>query len=212
MNKKNTQKGFTIIELMIATSVFGIVLVIAASGIVTIGRMYYKGITSSRTQEATRSVIETISSTLQLSDASSTSTGGGFPGAQSICFGQDRYTYIINSQVTDPSVIGLRYDVRPNLNDCSPLASGGSELLRENTRLLDFRVSLVTPGTYRINVKIAYGDNDLISTYDNNGSPIGGSGHPNETESRAASCKPGITGSSFCAVSELETVVNNRVK
>lgn len=212
MNKKHTNKGFTIIELMIATSVFAIVLVIAASGILTIGRMYYKSITSSRTQETARSVVETISSTLQLTTASSISTGGSFPGAQSICFGQDRYTYIINSQVTGPGVIGLRYDPRPTLNDCSPIASGGTELLSENMRLLDFRVASAASDTYRINVKVAHGDNDLISTYDDSGNPIGGSGHPNETESRAAQCKPGIAASSFCAISELETVINNRVE
>ncbi len=214
MKLKDYQKGFTIIELMIATSVFAIVLVVAASGILTIGRMYYKSITSSRTQETTRSVVETISSTLRLTTASSISTGGSFPGAQSICFGQDRYTYIINSQVTGPGVIGLRHDPRPTLNDCSPINASdpSTELLPENMRLLDFRVASAASDTYRVNVKVAHADDDLISTYDGNGNPIGGPGHPSEAESRAAQCKPGIAASSFCAISELETVINNRVE
>lgn len=196
---------------MIATSVFAIVLVIAATGIMTIGRLYYKGLTSSKAQETTRSIAETITRTIQFS-GDALSTGGGFPGAQSFCFGQDRYSYIINSQVIDDSTIGLRHDIRSDLNDCTPLASGGTELLPENIRLLNFRIVSINTDTFRIAVKVAYGDDDLISTYDNDGNPIGGSGHPTEAESNDAQCKPGIAGSNFCASSELETIVDKRVK
>lgn len=214
MIKKNTQKGFTIIELMIATSVFAVVLAIAASGVVTIGRLYYKGLTSSKAQETSRSVTETIARTIQFS-GDSLATGGSFPNAQSFCFGQDRYTYIINSQVTDSTTIGLRHDIRPDLNDCSPIESdnpAGTELLPNHLRLLDFRISSVSPDSFRIAIKVIYGDDDLISTYDNDGNPVGGSGHPTAVESNGAQCKPGIAGSNFCASSELETIVNKRVK
>ena len=62
---KTKNSGFTIIELMIATSVFAVVLVVAASGILAIGMLYYKGVTSSRTQEAARSISNTIANTIQ---------------------------------------------------------------------------------------------------------------------------------------------------
>ena len=207
------KKGFTIIELMIATSVFAVVLVVAATGILTIGRLYYKGVTSSRTQEATRSVINTIASTIQFtgnnrSDDGETDVAGT---AQAICFGYDRYTYVINSQVSNGDR-GLVYDRRPDLHDCSALESGGTELLPENTRLLAFNIDAINTKTFRIGVKVAYGANDLLSTYDDNGNPIGGSGHPNITEAADAQCKPGIAGSNFCAVSELETTVSKRVE
>lgn len=212
-NDKIKNSGFTIIELMIATSVFAIVLVVASSGILTIGRMYYRGITASRTQETTRSVINTITNTVQFTAQSRADDGvvdtAGTP--QAVCFGYDRYTYIINSQVGGGS-IGLMHDRRPDLGGCPPIAGGGTELLPENTRLSDFRITALNASTFRINVGIAYGANDLLSTYDDNGNPVGGGGHPNIEEARAAQCKPGIAGSNFCGVSTLETTINKRVE
>jgi len=206
MSEKQTQKGFTIIELMIATSVFAVVLVIAAGGILAIGRTYYKTITSSRTQEASRSVISTISSTIQFTAQSMGNDGvTDTPGVpQSICYGYDRYTYVINSQVGD-GAIGLMYDRRPSLSNCLPIAAGGTELLPENTRLLHLEVSSINSSTFRINVKIAYGDDDL---FDPNLSTAG----LNLNQVQAATCLPGIAGSSFCSISELETTINKRVE
>lgn len=208
MTKKLNKKGFTIIELMIATSVFAVVLVIAASGILTIGRTYYKSITSSRTQEATRSVINTISSTIQFTAQSRGDDGlTDVPGVpQATCFGFDRYTYVINSQVDDDT-IGIMHDRRTDLADCTPIDvdDGGTELLPENTRLLRFDISSINSSTFRVNVKIAYGEGDLFD-------PDLNTAGLNLTQVGDASCRPGIAGSSFCSVSELETTINKRVE
>lgn len=220
MSEKHTQKGFTIVELMIATAVFGVVLLVAAGGVVAIGRMYHKGITTSRVQEATRSVTDTVSRTVQFTDESM-STGGSFPEAQSYCFGYDRYTYKLDSQVSDDSdAIGLRHDRRSSLGVCSPnttpLSDDDSitEFLPNNTRLLDFQINEVNSESelYKISVKIAYGDNDLLTIYDNSGNPTNSSGQSTTEELRGAGCKPGIAGSHFCGISELETVVGKRVE
>jgi len=207
-----TEPGFTIVELMIATSIFGVILIVAASGIIAIGKMYYKGITSSKTQEASRSIIDNISRTIQFT-GQPMSTGGGAPAAQSICFGQDRYTYTIDEKVSNstPDVIGLRHDTRTDLGDCSPIESddpAGTELLPENTRLLDFRVTLITPEIFRISVKVAYGDNDLLTHY-----PPDANDMTDPTAPPASGlCRPSLVGGNFCATSELETIVNKRVE
>lgn len=201
---KTNQKGFTIVELMIATTVFSFVLLVASSGVIAIGRLYYKGVTSAKTQEAARSIIEDVSRARQFTGGDY-SFGGAAGGLQSFCFGQDRYTYLINNRVTDDSTLGIRHDINADIGNCAPISSGGTELLDKNMRLLNFTVSSVGGGQFSINVRVAYGDNDLLTTYDN-------SGVPNGLPSSGAECKSGIAGSNFCAVAELATVVDKRIE
>ncbi len=65
INTHQNKKGFTIVELMIATVVFTLVLLMASAAIIEVGKKYYKGITYARTQEVARSVVEEISQSLQ---------------------------------------------------------------------------------------------------------------------------------------------------
>ncbi len=97
------QKGFTIIELLLATAVFSLVLVGATSALIQIGRMYYKGLTTSNTQETARRIMEDVSRNIQFSGATPTDTPGGglavnYNGTDialiSFCIGSLRYSYI----------------------------------------------------------------------------------------------------------------------
>jgi prepilin-type N-terminal cleavage/methylation domain-containing protein len=69
-SEAKSQKGFTIIELMISTVIFSLVLLGASSGIVQIGKKYSKGITYSRTQEVARSTVDEIAQSLQFTSQS----------------------------------------------------------------------------------------------------------------------------------------------
>src|SRR3990172_9120101 len=72
--------GFTIVELMIATTIFSVILLIVTFGMLQIGRTYYKGITLTKTQNAARSIIDTISQDIQFSGEGVTdSVSGTFP-------------------------------------------------------------------------------------------------------------------------------------
>lgn len=211
--KHSNQKGFTIIELLIATSVFSIVLVVAASGILAIGRLYYKGITSSRTQETTRSVVNTITNTVQFNSQSraddEVADTVGVP--QAVCFGYDRYTYTLVAQV-DSGTPGLLYDRRPNLNNCDPYL-GGKELLPNNMRLVNFKIDSLSSNNFKVKVKITAGDIDLLELTQCSGSIIDGKcNNPSIEDAATIRCQPGIAGSNFCAVSELETTINKRVE
>lgn len=103
------QSGFTLIELMISTMVFSVILLGATTAVVQIGRMYYKGVVSSRTQETARRSIEDISRTIQFNDAEITQpaavqyTANGISSGQitvqAVCVGNVRYTYAVNAQV-----------------------------------------------------------------------------------------------------------------
>jgi prepilin-type N-terminal cleavage/methylation domain-containing protein len=72
MNKSESksQKGFTIIELMISTVIFSLVLLGASAAIIQIGKKYSKGITYARTQEVARSTVDEIAQSLQFTSQS----------------------------------------------------------------------------------------------------------------------------------------------
>jgi len=215
---KYKQKGFTVVELMIATTVFSFVLLVASSGVIAIGKIYYKGITSAKTQETTRTIMEEIARARQFSGGNIGEELPAVPigGLQAYCFGEDRYSYIINSKLdldADPNGRALFHDIRTNLSQCEPQTSVGEELLSDNMRLLEFSIEPVevenADGTISISadkstikVKVAYGDNDLLSNYDD-------SGNPNGVVPADALCKGGA-GSTFCSTAQLETVVGKR--
>lgn len=129
MKKIKNNAGFTILELLIATTVFGVMMLFATTGMIEIGRAYYKGITSSKTQEIARTVERDIANTVQ-GGADNTVTPGNLPtglpadtynyGVVSLCIGKSRYTYapgVKSANVNDfsePKTIkhALWYDVR----------------------------------------------------------------------------------------------------
>lgn len=211
-HKKNlsNQKGFTIVELIIASTVFSMVLVVVSSGIIQISRQYYKGITTSRTQETARSVAEEMGDAVQFSGSEVRVT------ADAICIGNTRYSFVINQQIRqDGPRNALYYDT--GISPSSPCVSvftlgslpPGKELLSENMRLIDIRVERVAneANLYRIYTGVAYGDNDLLTIYPPNALPTD---NPTAgTQPRDALCRPGA-GSNFCAVSKLDLTVKKR--
>lgn len=213
MSKKSNQKGFTIIELLIATTVFSVILMIVSSGIIQIGRFYYKNITSARTQEAARNIIEEVSRTAQFSQSSVQASPDSEPD-KAICIGPNRYSYVIDRQVgTDTGDVpaALVADINNSVCAGQNLSSGatinGSDLLSANMRLLNFEVSEDTStDTVKVKVKVAYGDNDLLTHCE----PSGNSCSSNPVDIANSTCRTGIAGSSFCSVSELETSIKRR--
>lgn len=213
-NLRHNQQGFTIIELMIATAVFATVLLVCSIGMLQIGRTYYKGITSSRTQEAARSVLEEISQAIQFGSGSPVTpaeAGPGLPGVY--CAGSKRFSYLRDRQVTDSP--GLpdqsRYAlVVDEVNSCGgvvpqdlrgnpTLTDTSKELLGTRMRLATLTVTPITPvgftetNLYRVTVRIVSGDADLLNAA--------------HTE-----CSTQRAGTQFCAASELSTVVQKRVR
>lgn len=214
-------------ELMIATAVFSVVLLVTSAGVISIGRSYYRSLTTTRVQETVRSVMDDISRSLQFSDTDSISNYLEDPDyhtpatVKARCFGPDRYTYVINQKVESITSGGVEQTLHALYRDrraaadehestCEPNVSftNGTELLGDNMRLLQFDVSDSDP--FQVNIKVAYGDNDLLTTYDDDGNPPGGG--ISDSEAAGTLCKFGIAGSNFCAVAGLETTVTSRVE
>lgn len=226
LNKK-TSSGFTIVELMIATTVFSVILLVTSAGVISIGRSYYRSLTTTRVQETARSVMDDVSRSLQFSDTDAIANhlenpDGTATTIKARCFGPDRYTYVINQKVETVTTGGSEQNMHALYRDrrataaehestCEPNVdfTDGTELLGENMRLLKFYVSNSNP--FQVELKIAYGDDDLLTTYDDNGNPLN-DGNISESEAEGTLCKFGIAGSNFCAVAGLETTVTSRVE
>lgn len=62
---RKDNSGFTIIELLIATVVMSLVLILLTTGVIQMTDSYYQGVTQTNTQNAARSIINTIGQALQ---------------------------------------------------------------------------------------------------------------------------------------------------
>jgi prepilin-type N-terminal cleavage/methylation domain-containing protein len=98
------QEGFTLAELMIATSVFSVVLLLCTTALIQVGRQFYKGITSINVQTVARTVINDIQLVAQSSGRAITNAGpvvitsASNLQVSSICVGDVRYTFTLDRQ------------------------------------------------------------------------------------------------------------------
>lgn len=204
MKKHMNQKGFTIVELMIATVVFSSILLLCAFGLLNIGRTYYKGVTSARTQEAARSIIDDIAQSIQFGPGPvyTTGTEAAVGTTGYYCAGGKRYSYKRDWQLTGNRHV-LVVDVPAtcnggvgpqNLDGASPSIVGGSkELVPRGMRLAHFKVEPAGTDLYKITVHVISGDDDLLNP------------------SREG-CSSARAGTQYCATSELITTVQKRVR
>lgn len=117
--KSVAEQGFTIVELMIALSIFSVILIVSTVVLIQIGALYSKGVNSADLQNATRTVVADISGQLQFSGRAPqgctdivktcyANTRNNFDAANtpvySYCIGRTRYSYVLNRALgTDPS-------------------------------------------------------------------------------------------------------------
>ncbi len=207
---KNVQSGFTVVELLIATTVFGVVLVIASTAILGLSRQYYKGIVQTRTQEVARQISQEIANNIKFSVTSPTLASNG--NVQVLCVSNRRYMYRTGVKLGDPGVpavlvqdSGCGTAIPATLAAAVPPAR--RELIGQNMRLAELRIDSNGP-LYSVTVRIAYGDNDLLC------SPgAGDCGSVTATVNAGAGdvqCKGG-KGAQFCATAETSLTVVRRL-
>lgn len=223
---KNNQRGFTIIELLIATVIFTIVLLMITGTIVQIGRLYYKGLTRSRTQELSRTISDNISRAIQYTPGviKDVTNNGGTP-SKGVCIGLKRYSFQLNTKVTKDTDKPRSLTTDNVGNICSEsdvsVSSTRNELLGDRMRIntLDVkRVGAAGSTAYTVTTRIIYGDDDLLCFESGNGET--GAACDNNillttgdlTSGVKLRCKDIQSGSEFCAVSELSTIVERRIQ
>lgn len=217
----NHQSGFTIIELLVATTVFSVILLLGTTVMLQISRLYFKGLISSRTQTVSRSVIDEISRSIQFSGDRVVSSPAGYtpPSGHTgyHCVGTTRYTYFLNAQVNENVTPGTSPAASPHRarhalwKDSVPTSTlcatglpdltletpspGGVELLENGMRLGDLKVNDAdNDEVYDVYVQVTYGDDDLLVLPD------------------YKVCKGEYSGSQWCAISILSTQVFRRVQ
>ncbi len=215
------QRGFTIIELLIATLVFALVLVLITMSVLTFTKTYIRGVSQAATQTAARTILDNVSQSIQFSgNVVNPSITPGPDGAIGFCIGNHRYSYILGWQLTDGTPKTNAHESNHVLTlDSSSSCSGataqlvGTELLSPRMRLAQLRIEQVQPddpAVWRVTVRVVLGEDDLLC------SPS----QPGECASQETSlpldrpdlsCKVAFTGSQYCAVSELSTIVKKRV-
>lgn len=212
------QKGFTITELLIASSVFSVVLLVALAGFLQIGHTFYRGVTLAQTQENASHVFQDITGNFLTAISISPPQSGN--NYHYFCVGSTRYTYNQGKEVglggtldhSSTGNFGILKDSLPGGSACAvpcsdtgPVVCGSPsyatlgkyssvvELLGDRMRLADLSITNPNPqaiNLYSVNIVVAYGDDDTM----------------NLTTPTAPVCK-GDNGSDFCAVSQINTTV-----
>ena len=224
--KKSQEKGFTLVELMVSTAVFSLVLLGAMAAIIQVTRLYYRGIHFAKTQEVARSTLEEITQSIQFTNEEITSPTKAMPTPPVIdknnehvgyfCVGSKMYYYALDRQlksggsneakkqkahvlwVDDDDCIGAPPSVNEINNKLNNTnLSGGRELLSENMRITQLSIMpTTTTGLYTIKLAIAYGDDDLLEVSGDNTRRI---------------CQSSKFGVELCATSELSATVLKRL-
>lgn len=218
-------KGFTIVELLIATAVFSVVILVTSVMIIEISKLYYKGVVTARTQTAARELVDAVSQPIKLESATvqagkQDTTSIPNYAIKTLCVGDTRFTYVVGlksgathgansdsifhavwrDQVASPSAC-LTLDP-PDIDD--PNLTGGSDMLGENMRLTAFDVtpSSIDQNLWNINISVIYGQRDLMIPAYNGALP--GPQIPSD-------CNGFVTGSQWCARVTYDTRVYKRI-
>jgi prepilin-type N-terminal cleavage/methylation domain-containing protein len=215
MKMINEDAGFTIIELLIATTVFSVVLLLMTFGIIQVTNTFFKGDNDASTQRVATSVLNTLSQAVQFNG------GTVSQSANTLCIGGQQFSYWLGYQL-EPNANGALDQktsaLVENTGGCTGTASAtGRELLTDDMRLSNLTVTCLSSATlcsstttagalYQIDVRVVYGDYDLLY------SPS----QPHLLPLQAAlatdaACSGQGVGEQFCAASNISTVVSERI-
>jgi prepilin-type N-terminal cleavage/methylation domain-containing protein len=195
MKKITSQKGFTIIELLIASTILTTILVAASFILVQIGRLYYKGVITARTQDSARNIMEAISRPTQLEGANITDVTVG--DWRVVCVGSQRFSFREGVKATDTQQVALKDTINVS-SDCDtaaiPGANGVESLLANNMRISSLEIDEdVVDGTTDIAVTVAYGEDTELEA----GPPL--------------RCRQQTSSAQWCAVAAYSTRIFPRV-
>lgn len=220
MNRKRSA-GFTIVELLIATLVFTIVLLICLESVSRIGRMYYKGITEANAQQVVRGLSNEFTQQIQFGpevpSGTLPTTGRPGGGIQRFCIGDYMYKVTMNRTLGDDGVSSVlkraKFDTALSTCPTTDVAfdnqfnidTKSSELAAPGMRVLKLSVGhpdATNPYLWAVSIRIAVGDYDLI---DYGGSP------DDPTNYEKAKCRSQDSGTQFCSVNELNSTIVRRI-
>jgi len=193
------QNGFTIIELMIAITVFTTAIVLVTTGVIQLGRLYKHGTVRAKLVTTSREIHAQFAQDLQYSGkdvAEALLPPLPAPSTQKVvCLGTTRYRVIIDASAPNYGDLSVEKIAGPNPCDTIPTVST-QKPLPANSRVTTF--TLVPPtnssGAYTLTTRMVTGQQDMFVADDYN-----------------KPCKS-APGKEFCAVVELTSVIARKVE
>jgi prepilin-type N-terminal cleavage/methylation domain-containing protein len=178
--------GFTIMELMIAVTIFSLLLLLSTEVLIGIAKIYDKGVNMSNTQDVARNIIQSLSSSLQYSGQQVEYSNANYfingqpVNIEAICIGDTRYSYLTGFPGTGTTWRHFLWkDIMANPGTCWPLdivndatpscdnfaadicsnsvAGSGGEMLGSNMHLAYLSVEPATSGSGSQLYKIGVG-------------------------------------------------------
>lgn len=198
MKLARNHKGFTFVELLIASAIFSLVLILITTGVIRIGNQYYKVVLQARTQSVARSIVDELTRGVQMSGVEPTLPVLGDNG---FCINDVQYRYVLLTTKTSSNRVFEASDQ----GGATCVTSGGfpvgtgRDLLPAGMRLQKLEM-IYEASTKRFTVTVR-----VIATPETNGDDF-----LNSPSDPGASCKL-ETGSHFCAVSEISATVQKRI-
>ncbi len=190
-------KGFTIVELIIATSVFSTILIVIMFSFMYISHAYIKGSVNSLTQETARNVLKEISQQIELSNSSPNQSSSGDDVI--ICVGNTQYHAYLNSEIGNPNGNG-----KALIEGTCPTGSNtlNKELLSNKMRVGNISVSKsgVSGNLWHISLLIGYGDDASL--------------HPVKDQNNNTytyTCDTSVFTGTYCSVVTLSTDVQQKI-
>jgi type II secretory pathway pseudopilin PulG len=94
--------GFTIVELLIATTIFSLVLLVTLASFLNVGKNFFKGVTSNQSQDTSKAVLDDLAAAIRtapnVSPLQTAAVSGLGAAYKYICIGNTRYTYGVDSR------------------------------------------------------------------------------------------------------------------
>lgn len=212
-NPKKNLKGFTIIELLVATLVFSIVLVVVLAAFVQISRLFYKGVNIANLHNDTRTITQDIENDIKFVQSAPQSFADPVDpsrpwlpaGKGYFCIGLHRYTYNIGQQVNSSATFGIKRQTISYGSGCpsAALAPGTNpEELLDNGMQLN-SISIDCKGSRcLVNVHVIFygGTPDIFTTKLSNYTRT-------PWTAPDAECTGSLTDSQYCATADYNRTV-----
>jgi prepilin-type N-terminal cleavage/methylation domain-containing protein len=211
----HSEQGFTIIEIMIATLVFSMVLLVITVGVLSFSRAYYRGVQESATQNTARNITETVERSIQFGTSPVVIAAPAANGRGYFCAGGYKFVYSMGQKYVGaaPTTTNAGLYMMPAAATCPAAGAltGGQQLLGENMTITDIKLTQGANDVYTLSINIVYGDIDLIckpGVVNCNSNTIL---NPTQLVSApTAQCKLQL-GSEYCAVATLTTTIQKRI-
>ena len=222
---KKLSRGFTLVELMIATSLFSVVLMVALTGFFQIGKIYFKGVVTGETQDVAQKITDDMSSALQFASGITPPSTPDGQGRAYMCIGTTRYTFMPNHKLisgNQTSDFGMLRDVVPSCGD--PFSGGttlsnATEMMSPKMRISKLCILSANGAVLNVSGTNCAGGpppsgcpatnpclNNLYMV--NMTLAYGDDDVLNTTQPTNPTCKGDSSNSQYCAVVTLQTVVN----